>query len=147
MNQTSVTHKLAKRQFGIGMILGCFVTNIWSTVLERVRSNNQIEEIKLHALRAEDEIKKLNGNENVTSMQLRAVEELASVQSKLIQEHINEIEHFVTGTTVPSVVMADLIAGMNLIGSYIDMIHRTAITQRLYWNVTHRTFLYKMNFR
>lgn len=54
-----------------------------------------------------------------------------NVQSKLLKEHIRTTETYKTGTTIVAVVTADLIARMRLIGSYLEMIHRSVMAERL----------------
>lgn len=66
---------------------------------------------------------------------MRAIHELDNIQANLFREHVTVMEHFVTGTTVISVVVAHLIARIHLIGSYLDMISITPEAKRL--NLDH----------
>lgn len=132
-----------KRQIAIPFICGLFICNIWRTFTQTVSSSQSIQELKGMTKQANQKIQELNNLENATTMELRAIHELDNIQTKLLQEHISATEHFVTGTTIISIVTADLIARMHLLGFYIDMIYTTAELKRL--NLNYIILLFDTN--
>lgn len=92
------------------------------------RANNELHK-ELAA--AHNKIQEINANTNATLMELRATQELDSIQTRLLKEHIHNTEKYVTGTTVLTVVTSDLVSRLHLIGSYLEMIHNSIIAKIL----------------
>lgn len=75
---------------------------------------------------ADIKIQELNDQENITQTQFRALNEVVTLSSKLLEHHIEQIDHVLYSYSSLTVLVSDVVARLHVIGALIDKLSISA---------------------
>lgn len=100
-------------------VTGAFASNVIDTVLDHWLPNPQVSELQNRMNRVDQHLQYLNQQANFTRLELRSMADAMEINAKLVDHNIEKINTYVYRFPALTVVSANMIAKLHLMGSHL----------------------------
>lgn len=114
-----------QRRSVMDFVAGSFVTNVISTVLDRIWPNQATQDLQERENITEKRIIELNARTTFQDLQHQAMEEHLQITTQLVKLNVLKIQHIMSTFPILNIVGSNVIARIHIMGSLID---RTSIS-------------------